>query len=248
MIVRAARRMSRAISLGVFCRLAPSTIAIIRSRKVSPGWVVIRTISQSESTRVPPVTLERSPRLSRITGALSPVMALSSTEATPSRTSPSEGMTSPASTSTTSPLRRFEALMDSAFASRRGVPRRLAGTSLRVFLRASAWALPRPSAIASAKLAKSRVNQSQAAIARPKPPSLARSRSPMMVAATLPTRTVNITGLRICRRGSSFRTESQRARRTIGGSNSGRALFIDVVLTSPSSASVPRSAPAPGPG
>ena len=37
MIVSAASRMSSAISFGVFWRLAPSTIAIIRSRKVSPG-------------------------------------------------------------------------------------------------------------------------------------------------------------------------------------------------------------------
>ncbi|SQC88681.1 Uncharacterised protein [Klebsiella pneumoniae] len=56
----------------------------------------------------------RSPRQnrppdSRITGADSPVMALSSTEAPPSMTSPSQGIISPASTSTTSPLRRSSA-------------------------------------------------------------------------------------------------------------------------------------------
>ena len=97
--------MLSAISFGVFWRLAPSTIAIIRSRKASPGFALMRTISQSESTRVPPVTALRSPPLSRMTGALSPVMALSSTEATPSITSPSPGITSPASTSTTSSFR-----------------------------------------------------------------------------------------------------------------------------------------------
>ena len=43
MMVRPASRMSRAISLGVFWRLAPSTRAIMRSRKVSPGLEVIRT-------------------------------------------------------------------------------------------------------------------------------------------------------------------------------------------------------------
>ena len=37
MIVRAARRMFRAISLGVFWRLAPSINPIIRSRNDSPG-------------------------------------------------------------------------------------------------------------------------------------------------------------------------------------------------------------------
>ena len=81
----------------------------MRSRNVSPGLAVIRTTSQSERTAVPPVTLLRSPPLSRITGALSPVIALSSTEATPSMTSPSQGITSPASTSTTSSLRSNDA-------------------------------------------------------------------------------------------------------------------------------------------
>ena len=55
----------------------------MRSRKPSPGLVVARTISQSDNTLVPPVTALRSPPDSRITGALSPVTALSSTEATP---------------------------------------------------------------------------------------------------------------------------------------------------------------------
>ena len=52
---------------------------------------VIRTLIQSEITCVPPVTADRSPPLSRITGADSPVIAASSTEATPSMTSPSPG-------------------------------------------------------------------------------------------------------------------------------------------------------------
>jgi hypothetical protein len=93
--------MVSAISLGVRNLLAPSTIAIIRSRKASPGFAVTRTTIQSDNTFVPPVTAERSPPDSRITGADSPVMADSSTEATPSITSPSAGMVSPASTSTT---------------------------------------------------------------------------------------------------------------------------------------------------
>ena len=56
MIVSAASRMFSAISFGVFCRLAPSTRAIIRSMKLSPGFWVIRTTIRSESTLVPPVT------------------------------------------------------------------------------------------------------------------------------------------------------------------------------------------------
>ena len=58
----------------------------------------MRTTIWSDSTRVPPVTAERSPPDSRMTGADSPVMADSSTEAMPSMTSPSDGMISPADT------------------------------------------------------------------------------------------------------------------------------------------------------
>ncbi|MCY1184264.1 hypothetical protein D9M73_249430 [compost metagenome] len=109
-IVRATNKIDKAISFGVFCRLAFSTIAIMRSTKVSPGSVVTRMTIQSDRTRVPPVTDEKSPPHSRITGADSPVMADSSTEAAPSMTSPSAGITefarSPASTTTTSPLHR----------------------------------------------------------------------------------------------------------------------------------------------
>jgi len=97
-IVSATSRIVRAISLGVFWRFALSTIAIIRSTKVSPGFAVTRTTIQSERTRVPPVTAEKSPPDSRMTGADSPVIALSSTDATPSMTSPSAGITSPAMT------------------------------------------------------------------------------------------------------------------------------------------------------
>ena len=57
---------------------------------------------------MPPVTAERSPPASRITGADSPVIADSSTEATPSMISPSPGMSSPAETNTKSPARSLE--------------------------------------------------------------------------------------------------------------------------------------------
>ena len=80
MIVRPTSRIVSAISLGVFWRSAPSTSAIIRSRKPCPGLTVTRTRISSEMTRVPAVTAERSPPASRITGALSPVIAASLTE------------------------------------------------------------------------------------------------------------------------------------------------------------------------
>ena len=104
-MVKPASRMFSAISFGVFWRFAPSIKLIMRSRKPSPGSALTRTRSQSESRRVPPVTALRSPPASRITGALSPVIALSSTDAMPTITSPSAGMVSPVSTRTTSPRR-----------------------------------------------------------------------------------------------------------------------------------------------
>ncbi len=160
MMVSAARRMLSAISLGVLRRLAPSTMLIMRSRKVSPGSAEMRTTMESDSTRVPPVTALRSPPASRITGADSPVMADSSTVATPSLISPSAGIISPAATRTTSPLRSRSAGIFSMEPESR---MRLARVWVRVRRRVSAWALPRPSAMASAKLANRTVNQSHSA-------------------------------------------------------------------------------------
>ena len=168
-IDRATSRIVRAISFGVFWRLAPSTMAIMRSMKASPGLTDTRTSSQSDSTRVPPVTAEKSPPDSRMTGADSPVMALSSTEATPAVTSPSAGITSPASTSTVMPLRRSVAGVGSQEVPYFGV---CIFFAITVCLRArseAAWALLRPSASASAKFANSTVNHSHTATATMKP-------------------------------------------------------------------------------
>ena len=106
--VKPASKIVKAISLGVFCLLAPSTKAIILSRKLSPGSVVTLTFILSLKTFVPPVTLDLSPPLSLITGALSPVMALSSIVAIPCIISPSIGMVSPASQRNISPFLRSE--------------------------------------------------------------------------------------------------------------------------------------------
>ena len=85
---------------------------------------------------MPPVTAERSPPDSRITGADSPVIADSSTEPTPSITSPSAGIISPASTITTSP--RWSSGAGTLRPSRsRGVGRR-ARRAQRVRLRLAA--------------------------------------------------------------------------------------------------------------
>ena len=220
MIDMPASRMLSAISFGVFCRSAPSTRAIMRSRKVEPCWAVMRTLIQSEITWVPPVTAERSPPLSRMTGADSPVIAASLTEATPSITSPSDGMRSPVSTSTTSPFLSWVAgtvchLVSETSASR------LATVSVLALRRVAAWALPRPSATASAKFANSTVNQSQRLIwkEKPSPPApVTRSRMKRTVVRVATTSTVNITGLRTMRRGSSFLKASRTAGPRIFGS------------------------------
>ena len=183
----------------------------MRSRNVSPGLDVILILIWSDSTRVPPVTAERSPPASRITGADSPVMADSSTDATPSVISPSEGMNSPAETSTRSPVRNFELGTCSTEPS---LAMRFATVSDRALRSVSACALPRPSAIASAKFANRTVNQSQRVICRlnlkARPPLKRRT-----VVMTLPISTTNMTGLPLILRGLSFSSESQIARRTI---------------------------------
>jgi hypothetical protein len=165
----ATRRIVNAISFGVFCRFAPSTIPIIRSRNASPGLTLMRTMIQSDKTRVPPVTESKSLPAARITGALSPVIALSLIEATPTITSPSPGTRSPCSTNTMSPLRRFDDGVAVCGASRSARNSRLAVVSLRALLSEAACALLRPSAIASAKFAKSSVTQSQRVMARMNP-------------------------------------------------------------------------------
>ena len=155
--VKPISKIESAISFGLFCLFAPSMRLIIRSKKVSPGFLVILMVISSLKTSVPPVTELRSPPDSRMTGADSPVMALSSMLAMPLMTSPSLGITSPALTTTTSPTLRLSEL---TFLR---LPSSLSLLALPLFLperSALACALPLPSANASAKLAKSTVKKS----------------------------------------------------------------------------------------
>ena len=209
--------MLSAISFGVLRRSAPSTSAIMRSRNERPGSCVTSMTRRSESSRVPPVTADRSPPASRITGADSPVIADSSTEPTPSMISPSAGMTWPASTTTMSPRWRSAA----GTSSRLPVSvRRLAIVVVRVARSALACALPRPSATASAKFANSTVSHSQSAIvpvnqSGSESPDEKRSRKKMTVVITLPSSTMKMTGLRIRVRGSTLTNELPIAAKTI---------------------------------
>ncbi len=214
MMVSAESRIVSAISLGVFWRLAPSTRPIMRSRKLSPGLAEMRTLISSLSTLRAPVTLERSPPASRMTGALSPVMALSSTVAAPSMISPSPGMASPATMSTTSPLRSWSAETCSVLPLSRT---RLAVVWVRLARRVLACALPRPSAMASAKLAKSTVNHSQTVI-WPVNARLSCEANTSMVVTSAPTSVTNITGLRTIVTGLSFLKASPSAGTMILGS------------------------------
>jgi hypothetical protein len=151
-------------------------------------------------------------------------MTDSSTVAMPSTTSPSPGISSPALAMTISPERNFEAGTTSIFP----LPdTRFAIESVFVLRRVSACALPRASAIASAKLAKSTVNQSHSEIWSWKPTFPAApvktSRSKKIVTRAAPTSTTNMTGFFRSVSGFSFTKESLLARRTMSGSNRGRA-------------------------
>ena len=109
---------------------------------------------------------------------------------------------------------------------------RLACESLRVLRKASACAFPRPSATASAKLAKSTVNHSQAAICPEKkaaPFCARRSRTKNAVTTADTISVTKITGLRARRLGSSFLKASTAARFVIAASNRpGAATLCDI--------------------
>ena len=198
-----------------------TTRPIIRSRNVSPGLAVISTTIRSDRTRVPPVTLERSPPDSRMTGADSPVIADSSTEAMPSTTVPSPGITSPAWTITVSPRCNCEAATARPSTSRAVVSARMARSE-------AACARPRPSASASARLANTTVSHSQTVTVNVNhegsfpppsgwPPNSWISHAIVVISA--PTSTTNMTGLRTCTRGSSFLKEAAIAGHRISGVN-----------------------------
>ena len=124
--------------------------------------------------------------------------------------SPSVGMISPFSTRTTSSLRK--AVADTCSISPE-VRMRLAINSVLVRRSEAAFALPRPSASASATFANHTVNSRMAvttplyaadALEGPNRPGLIVSAA----VTSAPSQTTNITGLRICDRGSSFLTAS----------------------------------------
>ena len=184
-MLRPIRRILSAISFGVFCRSAPSTSLIMRSINVEPCAAVMRTRIQSESTCVPPVTADLSPPNSRMTGANSPVIAASLTEATPSMISPvRRNYVTGLDQNDVADL-QIGAGNELEVLGSRGSKQ--LGLRLRALLPEQiGLRLPRPSATASAKFANSTVNQSHSTIWNVKPrlaPPVRKSRTRMIVVA-----------------------------------------------------------------
>src|SRR5664279_3662732 len=88
---------------------------------------------------------------------------------------------------------------------------------VRVARRVAAWALPRPSATASARLAKTTVAHSHAVTVQANTDGVTTANT---VVSAEPTSTMNITGLRTRVFGFSFRTALGRLRHSIAGSSS----------------------------
>ena len=91
----------------------------------------------------------------------------------------------------------------------------------------AAWAFPRPSATASARLANTTVSQSQATTAQAKALESVKANT---VERTAPTSTTNMTGLRIMTLGSSLRRASGSEVSSIFGSSKPAATRSDAGL------------------
>ncbi len=156
---------------------APSTSAIIRSTNVSPGLDVIRTTIRSESTRVPPVTALRSPPDSRTTGArLAGDRRLVDRRDARDDVAVAGDHLAAVTTTTVAERRSADGTSSIAVRSAHRIRCRVvaddpAGDRAWCGSRAAsaACALPRPSATASARFAKSTVSHSQTAIDQVKP-------------------------------------------------------------------------------
>ena len=162
MIVMPASRMLSAISFGVFCRSAPSTSAIMRSRKVEPCAAVMRDLD--------PVGDH-----ARAAGDRRAVAAALADDRR--RFAGDRGLVDRGDAFDHLAVARDEvAGLDQHDVARLELRRAATCSNSRpsplaqplghrsrcaVWRSVSAWALPRPSATASAKLANSTVNQSQ---------------------------------------------------------------------------------------
>ena len=194
MTVSAASRMFSASSFGVFCRFAPSTSAIIRSMKVSPGLggdlhddPVGQHLGAAGDRGAVPAGLPDDRgglagdgRLVHRGDALDDVAVTGDDLARLDDHEVAEGELGAG----------HLFLADSAWPGCQPVSRR-ATVSRLVRRSVSACALPRPSATASARLANTTVSQSQTTIVQLKTDEWAMA---VPVVSTAPTSTTNMTG------------------------------------------------------
>jgi hypothetical protein len=129
---------------------------------------------------------------------------------------------------------------------------RRAVVSLRLRRSVSAWALPPPSATASAKLANSTVAHNHSVTS---PTNRSGRAKNSIVVITLPISTTNMTGILTISRGSSFTKARSTARRKIAGSSSAAAgRFLTLTGRGPEGPASPGGTPiaeavtASGPG
>ena len=160
--VRPAIRMFSAISFGVFCRSAPSTSAIMRSRNVSPGFdVILILIVIGQHLRAAghgaAIAAGFADHRRALAGDHRFVHGGDALDHLAIAGNQVAGFAD-------HDVARRAASTPEHFRSCRRQVAALAMESVLVLRRVSACALPRASAIASAKLANSTVNQSQSAI------------------------------------------------------------------------------------
>ena len=215
-MVRLASRMFSAISLGVFCRLAPSTRAIIRSMKLSPGLAVIsHDDAVGEHLGAAGDRAPVAAGLADDRGGLAGDRRL---------VDAGDTLDDVAVAGDDLPGHDDDPVAELQLRSpgRPRVPSTQPWASVSVLARrrVAACALPRPSATASARLANTTVSQSQATTAQAKTLGSVKANT---VERTAPTSTTNMTGLRTMTRGSSLRSGvRQRGEQHLGVEQPGR--------------------------
>ena len=215
MIVSAASRMFSAISFGVFCRFAPSTSAIIRSMKLSPGfWVISHDDPVGEHPGAAgdrgPVAARLADDRRRLAGDRRLVDAGDAVDDVPVAGDDLPGLARrrgrPAAAAAPAPTRRGRSAPGRRAASRSGAARPC---------RSWPGAAPRPAPCRGLRRPP-RPGWRTARSATATPRSARRTRWGRAIASTVvntaPTSTMNITGLRHSVRGSSLPSASGQRR------------------------------------
>ena len=233
MMVRPASRMLSAISLGVFCRSAPSTSAIMRSRNVSPGSGgdahddLVREHPGAAGDRRA-VTARLADDRRRLTGDRRLVDA---GDALDDLAVAGDDLAGGDDALVADVERGARPLLDRPVGPPAARHRLRPGLAQRVGLRLAAALGDRLGEV------REQHREPQEHGDEPGEDVLVvddepRSLKNRIVVRTLPTPTTNMTGLRISVRGFSLTKLSTTARRTIAGSNSGRADVVEPATAS----------------